>query len=51
MVMTSFFTNYCSLTPHDADEPVAVSLKKTKEMDVEISNCNPVNAIHFSFLN
>ena len=33
----------CSLTPYDADEAVDISLKKTKDMDVEISNCNPVS--------
>ena len=32
-----------SLTPYDADEPVEVTLKKTKDFDVELSSCNPVS--------
>ena len=35
--------SFSSLTPYDADEAVDVSLKKTKDMDVEISNCNSVS--------
>lgn len=38
-----WMSNLLSLTPFDDDNEVEVKLSKSKDMDVVVSNCNPVS--------